>query len=133
MRVLSYKDWRNLEKINMNKIILVLSLLVSSATFASTTQGTVDVLYAHEHFSMIYLKGEAAKSMYDRLQVIEEKDVNGAGQAMGSFSKKSIDGRMWCQKIPQGADYYVPAAQGTYKCHFTFDSSTGEVRGTWAN
>ncbi|HEY8270985.1 MAG TPA: hypothetical protein VIG33_08855 [Pseudobdellovibrionaceae bacterium] len=105
----------------MKKVVLsALIMLASSAAFADSSSGTVSALHVHEHFSMFDIKGETAQKIYNGLQTQEKEDGNAAGQKMGSLSKVSADGRMWCQKD-----------QGIYKCQVTFDTTTGSINQTW--
>ncbi len=116
----------------MKNILLIAAALLIGSNFAiaEEKQDTYNYLYIHPTFSMVDLKGDAAKGVYEKMQTVETEDTNSYGP-MGSFSKISADGRMWCQRIPQNAVKYQERAWGTFKCQFTFDSSSGSINKTW--
>ena len=97
-------------------LILTLAMLFSSVGFAEGDSDKTEVWYMHNHLSAIYIYGEAAKKVYDRLQVQKIVDLDPDHNKTGSFTKVSTDKRLKCQEN-----------KGAHKCEIFFDSATGEV------
>lgn len=107
--------------------ILVLMMAVGASGFAMKNTGTVEVWHAHNNQSVIYIRGETAKLIYERIQVAKIIDVDDEMNKLGSFTKVSTDKRLKCQEIPDGAVGYTAELHGTFKCEIVFDSSSGAI------
>ena len=104
----------------MKMLIIAASTVLSTSAFAETKSGTIDVAYAHEHFSYVVMRGEAAQLVYEKMQAQEKESKTGMGTLVG-LSKTAADGRMVCTK----------KVAGDYDCMQAIDSSTGELIQVW--
>lgn len=94
-------------------------LVVSSAAFAET--GVIEVDYIHENFTYVKIRGEAAKLIYEKMDVAETESRSLTNHYFGQ-SKRSVDGRMACLK----------EVSGSFSCLLTYGSTTGEIYSTFS-
>lgn len=100
--------------------IVVFFALVSSA---GASNGTAELAYQHENFSMIKIFDQPAQDMYENLRTPVV-----TSNKYPSTSKRSADGRMVCMKSYQGT---IGVGTVSYECWIAFNSSDGSVIQTW--
>ena len=103
----------------MKSMLAIAIALFSVNSFAAVTSGTADLVYAHDHFSMVKIFDVPAQQMYQNLKTPVERDPR-----YPINSKKSEDGRLVCQEVEGNQ-------KTSYECWIAFDSSNGSIIQTW--
>ena len=98
----------------MKMLICALTIAAASTSFAySNSAGTIQVVQNNETVSNLVIHGDAAKTIYQNMQVEEVSNYNDNAPAT---SKTNASGTVSCDQT--GSNFY---------CYININSASGEV------
>lgn len=107
---------------NLMKLFLIFPIaapLFGHASLAENKPNTWVYVQGVNQNAAVFLNDDGARKIYELLQSTEYEEVNGLGQKLGTYAKKSPDGALWCRRIPRAS---TPT---DYQCLFIVDGRMG--------